>query len=157
MNFSFSAYASSFKGNLAGLAAGDGRYLKNCRFEETKGWVKPAECERKGGGCKRKDGKVGKAGKGGKCPDWAPPRGELQSTAIKAKENVEGFYVHPELVKPILDSNLKKVARQKWKKAERLTDLQFEKLIDRFEKHPAKPQNYLPKKNLYSRICKAQI
>ena len=59
---------------------------------------------------------------------------------------MEGFYVHPELVKPILESNLKKEARQKWKNAERLTDLQFEKLIDRFEKHPAKPQNYLPKK-----------
>ena len=33
---------SSFKGKVAGLPAGDGRYLKNCRFEETKGWVKPA-------------------------------------------------------------------------------------------------------------------
>ena len=64
---------------------------------------------------------------------------------------MEGFYVHPELVKPILESNLKKEALQKWKNAERLTDDQFEKLIDRFEKHPAKPQNYLPKK-----ICIAE-
>ena len=38
---------SSFKGKVAGLPAGDGRYLKNCRFEETKGWVKPAECEKR--------------------------------------------------------------------------------------------------------------
>ena len=118
--------------------------------QKVKGAAK-AVLKEKGGGCKGKDGKVGKAGKGGKCPDWAPPRGELQSTAIKAKENVEGFYVHPELVKPILESNLKKVALQKWKNAERLTDDQFEKLIDRFEKHPAKPQNYLPKK-----ICIAE-
>ena len=74
--------------------------------------------------------KVGKAGKRRKMPRLGASESELQSTAIKAKENVEGFYVHPELVKPILDSNLKKVARQKWKRRLKgLPVFQFENLL----------------------------
>ena len=37
---------SSFKGNSAGLVAGHGRYLKKCRYEKVKDWVKPAECKK---------------------------------------------------------------------------------------------------------------
>ena len=100
----------------------------------------------KKGGCKGKNGKVGKTGKGGKCEDLAPPRNNLQSTALSLSSNIEDFYVHPDLAKPILMNNLKKEAEQMYKKARKLNDITFPVVLERFLKDPPNPLNYLPKK-----------